>query len=120
MAWVVEFHEEYLAEFRTESVIVQKAVLVAAGYLQHSGPQLKRPYSDTLNGSSYPNMKELRITISDGEWRVAYAFDPQRKAILLTGASKSGVGQKDFYKKLIHAADRRYANHLAHLKKKGD
>jgi len=68
----------------------------------------------------YPNMKELRITLPDGEWRVAFAFDSKCKAILLTGGSKSGIAQARFYEQLIRVADRRYADHLVQLKKKGD
>lgn len=116
MEWIVEYHEEYLAELQIESEAVQDAVFANAEMLKHSGPQLKRPYADTLNGSDYPNMKELRITLPDGEWRVAYAFDPKRQAILLTGGSKSGVSEKKFYDKLIRVADRRYADHLSKLK----
>jgi hypothetical protein len=119
MEWMVVYHEEYLAELRAESEAVQDAVFAIAEMLKHSGPQLKRPYADTLNGSDYPNMKELRITLPDGEWRVAYAFDPKRKAIVLNGGSKSGVNEKLFYKNLISIADRRYANHLSKLGKKG-
>ena len=75
---------------------------------------------DTLKASRHANMKELRFNAADGAWRVAFAFDPKRKAILLNGGSKSGVNQKLFYKKLIHVADRRYADHLSNLKSKGD
>jgi hypothetical protein len=81
---------------------------------------LNRPYADTLKGSAYTNMKELRITLPDGEWRVAFAFDPKRKAILLTGGSKAGVNQKKFYERLLRTADRRYAEHLSQLKNRGD
>jgi len=95
-------------------------VFAASGMLQQFGPQLNRPYVDTLNGSNYSNMKELRITLPDGEWRVAFAFDPKRKAILLTGGSKSGINQRKFYERLIRIADQRYAEHLSQLKSKGD
>jgi hypothetical protein len=120
MAWAVEYHVEYLAELYEEPESVQDAVFTIAEVLKHNGPQLGRPYTDTLNGSAYPNMKELRITLPDGEWRVAFAFDPKRQAILLTGGSKSGVNQRKFYERLIRVADRRYANHLLKLAKKGD
>jgi hypothetical protein len=63
-------------------------------------------------------MKELRFTAADGEWRVAFAFDPRRKAILLVGGDKSGGSQKRFYKQLISKADERFDAHLARLKKK--
>jgi Phage derived protein Gp49-like (DUF891) len=44
---------------------------------------MKRPASDTLDGSRFSNIKELRFEVDNGVWRVAYAFDPTRKAILL-------------------------------------
>jgi hypothetical protein len=49
---------------------------------------------------------------ADGEWRAAFAFDPQRKAILLVAGDKSGGSQKRFYKQLIATADRRFSAHL--------
>ena len=112
MPWVVSYHDDYLAELLVETEKVQEAVFSAAEMLQHSGPQLQRPYADTLHGSEYPNMKELRITLPDGEWRVAYAFDLARQAILLTGGSKSGGNSSRFYKRFIRTADRRYRDHL--------
>jgi hypothetical protein len=117
MAWIVEYHEDYLAELRAGPQAVRVAVVTATAFLEQFGPPLGRPYVDTLKGSFYPNMKELRITVPGGEWRIAFAFDPRRNAILLTGGSKSGVNEKKFYKSLIHVADRRYAEHLAQLQK---
>jgi hypothetical protein len=58
-------------------------------------------------------MKELRFSVGDGEWRVAYAFDPRRRAMLLVGASKSGVASGRFYRRLIATADIRLDEHLA-------
>jgi hypothetical protein len=95
-------------------------VIAHAELLEKFGPQLSRPRVDTLNGSAYPNMKELRITLPDGELRVAFAFDPERKAILLNGGSKSGVNQRKFYDRLIRISDQRYASHLLQLNKKED
>lgn len=61
-------------------------------------------------------MKELRLSVGDGEWRIAYAFDPRRRAILLVGASKSGVASDRFYRRLIATADDRLHDHLAALR----
>jgi len=119
VAWTVQYHEEFWAELKAESESLQDAVFANGVLLQHSGPQLRRPYADTLKGSAFPNMKELRITLPDGEWRVAYAFDGRREAILLTGGSKSGASKREFYERLIRTADRRYASHLARLDKEG-
>ena len=77
---------------------------------------LGRPHADTLGGSQHKNMKELRFSVGDGEWRIAYAFDPRRRAILLVGASKSGVASNRFYRRLIASADDRLNNHLAALR----
>jgi hypothetical protein len=63
-------------------------------------------------------MKELRFSAADGEWRVAFAFDPKRKAILVVAGDKSGVSEKRFYKQLIARADRRFDAHLSRLKEK--
>jgi hypothetical protein len=52
-----------------------------------------------------------------GEWRVAFAFDPKRKAILLVAGDKSGVSERRFYRELIRKADDRFDTHLARLKR---
>jgi hypothetical protein len=63
-------------------------------------------------------MKELRFYADNGAWRVAFAFDTERKAILLVAGDKSGGSEKRFYKKLIQKADSRFKKHLATLKAK--
>jgi Phage derived protein Gp49-like (DUF891) len=70
---------------------------------------------DTLNESKYANMKELRFRADGGVWRVAFAFDPERNAILLVAGDKSGASEKKFYKRLIEKADKRYKEHLDNL-----
>ena len=57
--------------------------------------------------------------MGSGVWRVAFAFDPKRQAILLIAGNKSGANQKRFYKKLITVADERFSSHLQELKDKG-
>jgi hypothetical protein len=83
--------------------------------LQQFGPQMGRPRVDTLKGSRHANMKELRFSAADGEWRIAFAFDIKRKAILLVAGDKSGISQKQFYRELIRKADNRFDAHLARL-----
>ena len=61
-------------------------------------------------------MKELRFKAADGAWRVAFAFDPERHAILLVGGDKSGSSEKRFYRQLLERADRRFQNHLDAMK----
>ena len=52
------------------------------------------------------------------QWRFAFAFDPEQKAVVLCGGAESGVSQKLFYKRLIDQADKRYDEHLSDLEKK--
>ena len=113
MEWDVAFHEEFEEEFDALSEAVQDAILAEASLLAKIGPALKRPHADTLNGSKHANMKELRCKADDGVWRIAFAFDPKRKAILLTAGDKAGVSEKRFYKTLIAKADDRFDRHLA-------
>lgn len=113
--WNVEFHDDFASEFEDLSEEVQDELIATAKLLETFGSQLKRPHADTLNGSQYSNMKELRFNANGGVWRVAFAFDPTRQAILLVAGNKSGVGQKRFYKELIKKADARYKSHLLNL-----
>ena len=119
MVWVVEISDEFEPEFDALHVDVRAEILALARLLQQFGPQLGRPRVDTLNDSRCANMKELRFSATGGEWRVAFAFDPRRKAILLVAGDKSGGGEKRFYRELIRRADDRFDAHLARLKKEG-
>jgi hypothetical protein len=116
MSWIVEFHDDFEPEFLALERSVQDELLAVAKLLVDYGPQLGRPSADRLNGSAYASMKELRLEAADGAWRVAFAFDPGRKAILLVAGDKSGGSQKRFYRQLIAKADKRFSAHLDRLK----
>ncbi|RII75649.1 type II toxin-antitoxin system RelE/ParE family toxin [Pseudomonas monteilii] len=117
MTWLVVFCDEFEPEFEAMDEAVQDELLAQLQVLERFGPELGRPQADTLNGSKHANMKELRFKADDGVWRVAFAFDPERKAVLLVGGDKSGGSEKKFYKALIKSADARFDRHLASLKK---
>ncbi len=116
MSWEVRFDPAFDLEFDALPTAVQDELLAQAKLLDTFGPTLGRPRVDTLNGSRHANMKELRFQADNGVWRVAFAFDPQRKAILLVAGDKSGVGEKRFYRQLIEKADERFDTHLDRLK----
>jgi len=111
----VEFHDAFESEFRALDPAVQEELLAVAKLLGDYGPQLGRPYADTLKGSKHANMKELRFAASGGAWRVAFAFDPGRKAILLVAGGKSGGSERRFYRQLVAKADVRFSDHLRGL-----
>jgi len=115
--WAVELADEFKPEFDALDQAVQREVLALARVLQEFGPQLGRPRVGTLHGSRHANMKELRFSAADGEWRVAFAFDPRRRAILLIAGDKSGGSEKRFYRELIRKADERFSAHLARIGK---
>jgi hypothetical protein len=117
VAWVVEVGDEFEPEFYALPEDVQAEILALSRLLQQFGPRLGRPRADTLDGSRHANMKELRFAAGGGEWRVAFAFDPKRKAILLVAGDKSGGSQKAFYRALIRKADNRFSAHLQRLKR---
>src|SRR5215207_7032739 len=117
MLWIVRFEDEFEQEFLALEQEVQDELLAVARLLAEHGPQLGRPYVDTLKGSKHANMKELRFDAMRGVWRVAFAFDPRRHGILMVAGDKSGVSQQRFYKRLIAKADKRFAAHLERLKK---
>ena len=94
MKWEVVLQDDFVPEYRELYQNVQDELLAQIELLEQFGPQLGRPRADSLNGSHYENMKELRFDAADGVWRVAFAFDPNRKAILLVAGDKSGVSAK--------------------------
>lgn len=112
MAWTIQFEQEFDDEYEKMDPGWQDTLLAHLGALEEFGPQLGRPLVDTLNDSSHPNMKELRFKYDVGVWRVAFAFDPERKGIVLVAGDKRGSNQKKFYKQLISTADQRFTNHL--------
>lgn len=112
MAWRIAIHPLFRDEFGELTETVQDEMLAMVELLKVAGPQLRRPGADTLKGSKHANMKELRFEADNDVWRVAYAFDPGRKAILLVAGDKSGVAGKRFYKSLIQRADSRFDQHL--------
>ena len=115
MRWTVLFHDAFHDEFQSFDEALQDELLAHATLLGEFGPNLGRPTVDGLKGSKHANMKELRFNEGGGVWRVAFAFDPQRQAILLVGGDKGGTDQRRFYKRLIVVADQRFDEHLAEL-----
>jgi hypothetical protein len=119
--WEVATTDEFDDWFADLGEDAQVEIIAKVGLLKLLGPQLGRPHADTLNDSKHSNMKELRADTKDQVLRIAFAFDPDRSAILLLGGNKSGVSQKRFYKQLIARSDALYDEHLKKIaaRKKG-
>jgi hypothetical protein len=119
--WDIATTDEFDAWFAGLGEDAQAEVIAKVELLRLLGPRLGRPHADTLNDSKHANMKELRADTRDRVLRIAFAFDPDRSAILLLGGNKSGISQKRFYKQLIARADALYDEHLERIseRKKG-
>ncbi len=115
MTWVVRFAPDFAQEFELLAVSVKVELLAQAKVIERFGPQTGRPRVDTLKGSKHANMKELRFDADGGVWRVAFAFDPMREAVLLVAGDKSGGSEARFYRGLIEKADARFDRHLSSL-----
>jgi hypothetical protein len=112
----VEMADEFEPEFHALHEDVRTEILALSIVLEQFGPQLGRPRVDTLKGARHANMG-IAIQRSRCEWRVAFAFDRRRTAILLVAGDKSGGSQKRFYRELIRKTDDRFDAHLARIGK---
>jgi hypothetical protein len=74
-------------------------------------------WDGSVASSKHANMKELRVQHRGRPYRVLFAFDPQRTAILLIGGNKTGKGR--WYKEFVPIADRLYDEHLKTLRRDG-
>lgn len=119
MAWIVALVDEFEPEFDALPPSVQDELLAQARVIEHFGPAAGRPRVGTLKGSRHANMKELRFDADGGVWRVAFAFDPRRHAVLLVAGDKSGGSEKRFYARLLAKADQRFDTHLQRSAPKG-
>jgi hypothetical protein len=110
MIWEIVFHREFEEWFFTQDNEVQKSIAMVLDILEEQGASLGRPYADMIKGSTFTNMKELRVQHDGNPYRILFAFDPQRQAVLLIGGDKGG--DKRWYEKNIPIAERRFTEYL--------
>lgn len=109
--WIVETTDTFDEWLSALDAADRTNVLALLLVLQEKGPTLSRPYADTVYGSRYSNMKELRIQSKGRPIRAFFAFDPERKAIVLCAGDK-GKNEKRFYEVMLPIADREFTLHL--------
>ncbi len=117
MAWEVEFVDEFGEWWDGLSIEEQESVTYAVNLLAATGPSLPCPYSSRVTTSKHPQMRELRIQHQGRPYRILYAFDPRRVAVLLLGGDKAG--QDRWYETHVPIADRRPDEYLAQLNAEG-
>jgi hypothetical protein len=115
LAWGVEFSDEFGEWWNCLSAAEQKSVDFTVSLLQEVGPTLRMPHSSGIEMSRHTHMRELRTQHEGRSYRVLYAFDPRRAAMLLIGGDKTGNNR--WYEEFVPRADKIYDRHLSDLER---
>lgn len=113
--WAVETTELFDHWFHDQADALKERLLAGLNLIAEKGPNLSRPYADTVYGSKFSNMKELRVQHEGNPIRAFYAFDPVRQAIVFCAANKKGVNENRFYASMIKTADSEFEKHLKRI-----
>ncbi len=117
MTWDVEYTDEFGRWWESLSEAEQDSVAVAVELLEELGPQVRHPHSTGVQSSRHRHMRELRVQHAGRPFRILYAFDPRRIAILLVGGDKTGDDR--WYDTFVPRADKLYDEHLKQLAREG-
>ena len=117
MAWDVEFTDELGDWWNDLTAEEQISIDASVRLLEQRGPNLGYPYTSGIESSKHSHMRELRIQHEGRPYRLLYAFDPRRSAILLIGGDKTGKDR--WYDENVPLADKLYDTHLDELGKEG-
>jgi hypothetical protein len=117
VSYDVEYTDEFEVWWDSLNADEQVSIDATVRLLETKGPQLPYPYSSGIKGSKHSHMRELRIQHAGQPYRVLYAFDPRRTALLLIGGRKTGDDRR--YKTFVPVADKLYDEHLKTLKQEG-
>jgi len=117
MTWDIEYTDELGAWWAGLSEAEQESIDASVRLLEEKGPQLGFPHTSGIHGSRHRHMRELRVQHEGRPYRILFAFDPRRAAILLIGGDKTGDDR--WYEVHVPIADRLYDVHLEELRKEG-
>jgi len=113
--WDVEYTDEFEAWWDSLSEKEQTDIRATVGLLEQLGPNLRFPHSSGIQNTKYTHMRELRIQHAGRPYRILYAFDPRRTALLLIGGDKTGKDR--WYEEFIPKAEELYDEHLNTLER---
>lgn len=111
----MEFTDEFESWWDSLNEAEQIELEAAISVLEERGPVLQMPLSSGIVTSKHGHMRELRVQVKGRPYRVLYAFDPLRVAILLIGGDKTGDNR--WYERYVPIADRIYDEHIETLKR---
>lgn len=113
MTYEVEYTDEFEQWYTTLDEATQDSIDVVVELLEEKGPTLPSQYSSAINGSRYGHMRELKVQHKGKPYRILYAFDPRRIAVLLLGGNKAGNDR--WYEENVPKADKLYDELLQEL-----
>jgi len=108
--WDVEYTDEFGVWWEDLTEAEQTDIAASVELLERCGSNLKFPHSSVIKGSNHPHMRELRVQHKGRPYRILYAFDPKRAAILLIGGDKTGNNR--WYEKYVPVADDLHDLHI--------
>ena len=114
---MIEVTDEFVVWWDELAEDEQVEITAVVELLEEKGPSLLHPYSSRIRTSRHNHMRELRIQYAGDPYRVFYAFDPRRVAILLIGGNKRGDDR--WYDKMVPIADGLYDDYLQELREEG-
>lgn len=113
MTYEVEYTDEFEQWYTTLDEATQDSIDVVVELLEEKGQTLPSQYSSAINGSRYGHMRELKVQHKGKPYRILYAFDPRRIAVLLLGGNKTGNDR--WYEENVPKADKLYDELLQEL-----
>jgi len=116
--WEVEYTDTFGQWWNNLDEREQESVAAYVGMLEDRGPLLPHPFSSGVKNSRHNHMRELRVQHQGKPYRILYAFDPRRIALLLLGGCKAGDDR--WYDRFIPIADKLYDEHLKSLKREAN
>lgn len=118
VGWQVDLTEQAKAFVKSLEEDDKVQAVAVMKVLAEEGPNLGRPLVDVIKTSRHKNMKELRISSGQKKFRVLFAFDEERHAILLVGGDKIAYGVQEFYEDMVPVADQLFDDHIAAVRAK--
>lgn len=113
MIWEVEYSYVFMQWWSQLEKSEQKSLLTGIQLLKNYGVNLRSPHSSKIKMTKNSHIRELRVQHKGKPYRILYAFDPRRIAVLLVGGNKTSDNR--WYEKFVPLADKLYKEYLTML-----
>ncbi|TBR58412.1 hypothetical protein B4U84_21080 [Westiellopsis prolifica IICB1] len=117
MTYEVEYTDEFEQWYLILDEATQDSIDTVVELLEEKGLNLRSPYSSGIESSRHPRMRELQVQHKGQPYRILYAFDPRRVAVLLLGGNKKGNDR--WYEENVPKADQLYDELIRELQDEG-